>query len=499
MRSAGAARAAPSAGDSLSTREQVAAENVRDLVLALLPRRMSLVQGPPGTGKTEFAASAVLIWALLQGERQAAAPSILVTGVSHESVSNVLRRCAAVAPLFLAAWRACSSAPLPEIRVERWVVKEKHRLIQGSLNRPDLGFSVLSARINAPKDESGLTSDEHPLVAQLQARPALRLVGFVTAQLPNMMPGASTAPRFQYIVFDEASQTKMQDALLALPLLDKGAGQMLVIGDHRQLGPVEKGPAAGDRRYLVRKHRPYMSLYDFIAQWVKPEALSYTFRLQEDAWRLIAPIYALDGVRIQGRSRERAHPMDVTKLLDGTDWEGICLLTYDPVPWKGDDKINPIEIAITKKLKETASAAILKNTVVLSPFKDQDELMAISDFGGTVNSMQGSEQDTVIYCAAGTGASLARSEEFILDLKRANVAMSRSKQRLIIIAASDLLDYTPSSPEGYEFMLLWKYLRKYASRSLIGSPFTVSFQPDEDIEETKEIEVRALAPAKRTD
>jgi hypothetical protein len=49
--------------------------------------------------------------------------------------------------------------------------------------------------------------------------------------------------------------------------------------------------------------------------------------------------------------------------------------------------------------------------------------------------------------------------EFILDPHRANVAFTRSKQRLIVVCARDLLDVAPTAYERYQDAVLWKLLR----------------------------------------
>ena len=486
-----------SGGSGEPTYEQTAAAAAQRVVIEMLPRRLGLVQGPPGTGKTEFAALAILVWALIQVERTPDdLPAVFVTGVSHQSVSNVLRRCAMVAPLLAGAWRMTSpltgdreatGRAAAAIRIDRWSIKPDHKLLDAPLAGPEGRLSIVDSRIAAVQGHVQAESyDEQPDAwSEIRARAAIRIVGCVTAQLPNLAADAPIVEKpFRYMVFDEASQTKLQDALLALPLLDHKRGQVLAVGDHRQLGPVEKGVGDADLRYLVRLHRPYGSFYDFVGNHVRPEPLSYTFRLQEDAWRLIASIYQADGVRLHGRSRGHApHPTSATELLSGTvDWEGVCLLTYDAVRWSGDYKVNPIEIAIIDALFQNGSDAMLDQTVILAPFRVQEDALE-AKFGearvGTVDSMQGAERPTVIYSATGAAAALTRFEDFMIDLRRSNVAMSRSKKRLIVIASKDLLSYTPSTPEAFEVMRIWKHLRRYADRQLEGSPFHVTVS-DED-------------------
>ena len=80
--------------------------------------------------------------------------------------------------------------------------------------------------------------------------------------------------------------------------------------------------------------------------------------------------------------------------------------------------------------------------------------------GDTVERLQGDERPTVIVSATASDPSaIAQSAEFILDLNRANVAFSRTEDRLIVVCSSALLDHMPVEVEHYESAMLWKALR----------------------------------------
>ena len=55
--------------------------------------------------------------------------------------------------------------------------------------------------------------------------------------------------------------------------------------------------------------------------------------------------------------------------------------------------------------------------------------------------------------------AIAETAEFILNLNRANVAFTRSKRRLIVVCARDLLDFVPTAYKVYQDAILWKLLR----------------------------------------
>lgn len=79
----------------------------------------------------------------------------------------------------------------------------------------------------------------------------------------------------------------------------------------------------------------------------------------------------------------------------------------------------------------------------------------------TVEKLQGQEAPIVIYsaCVSDVG-SLAKSSEFYTSLQRANVAFTRTQQRLIVVVSQSMLAYAPADSAQYDSMALWKELRR---------------------------------------
>ncbi|GLI64425.1 hypothetical protein VaNZ11_007636 [Volvox africanus] len=78
----------------------------------------------------------------------------------------------------------------------------------------------------------------------------------------------------------------------------------------------------------------------------------------------------------------------------------------------------------------------------------------------TVERMQGGEAEIVIFSAtASDAATLERSEEFYSSVCRANVAFSRARQRLIVVASRAFLEQLPTSYSRYSGLMLWRQLR----------------------------------------
>ena len=54
----------------------------------------------------------------------------------------------------------------------------------------------------------------------------------------------------------------------------------------------------------------------------------------------------------------------------------------------------------------------------------------------------------------------------MLDLQRSNVAFSRTKRRLFVVASQVLFDHIPSEVDVYATARLWKHLRHLCSEVL---------------------------------
>jgi superfamily I DNA and/or RNA helicase len=102
----------------------------------------------------------------------------------------------------------------------------------------------------------------------------------------------------------------------------------------------------------------------------------------------------------------------------------------------------------------------------------------------TVERLQGGEQTNIIVSATVSDPiAMAQAGEFVLDLQRANVAFSRTKQRLFVVASQVLFDHIPSQVDVYATAKLWKHLRYLCQRCIstqhIGEHRVVHLAPEE--------------------
>ena len=73
---------------------------------------------------------------------------------------------------------------------------------------------------------------------------------------------------------------------------------------------------------------------------------------------------------------------------------------------------------------------------------------------------QGSERDLIVVSATASDPDYILSEaEFLLNPNRLNVALSRPRRKLIVLASGALLRLLTSDPDLFEQAALWKRLR----------------------------------------
>jgi hypothetical protein len=75
----------------------------------------------------------------------------------------------------------------------------------------------------------------------------------------------------------------------------------------------------------------------------------------------------------------------------------------------------------------------------------------------TVERYQGGEADFIIISSTVSDPDYVRSEsDFLLNLNRINVAISRMKKKLVIVASRSIFEFMPQDAKDYDKALLWR-------------------------------------------
>jgi ATP-dependent RNA/DNA helicase IGHMBP2 len=238
----------------------------------------------------------------------------------------------------------------------------------------------------------------------------------------GLMDGQVQKLDYQTLIIDEAGQCLEPLAWCIIPLAEK----VILAGDHLQLPPT--------------------ILSDKAAQ------LGLRHSILEVCFSKIDQIYLLD---TQYRMRESIAQFSNEYFYDGKLKTPIHLLNtgehitfYDTAGAGFDEErgpdgtslMNKGEIDIILKIIEKDNLQ-LNNTAVISPYSGQvtlaKDLLKSTLRISTIDSFQGQEEENVII-------SLVRSNNegqigFLKDYRRMNVAMTRAKEKLIIIGDSSTL------------------------------------------------------------
>lgn len=442
-----------------------------------LNTRIQLLQGPPGTGKTNTTAIALLLRIMA---RASIGDVIFVAAHTHTAIDNLLQRIDEMESYF----RQQASAH--------------------GLSMPNISLlkAVGSEYSSMPGGDVDVVDPKHPSnkIRGLQ-RSSVVIVGGTTASILKMWENRGARLRDQrasLLVIDEASMMVFPHFLALATTVDTSSGQIMLAGDHRQLAPIVAHDWENEDRPPVKLYQPFVSAYEAIHEIetktsisesaVCQSALQYTFRLPAEIRELIRRLYRLDNIELEGRPQEYSGHL-IEAVAEGWSrlWQeetGLYLVTHNE---RGSKLSNELEVRIIEHLLEASGTQPAKSIAVVTPHRGQRGLLRrrlvsfLDQSGGpidiidTVERLQGGQRETVIVSATESDPSaICSNTEFILDLRRSNVAFSRARKRLIVVCSESLLNFIPAEYEDYESTLLWKALRDLCSRELMSTNLEVN-------------------------
>jgi len=437
-----------------------------------------LVQGPPGTGKSYSTAFALL--ARLQGalacDREfriiLSCKTHAATDVLIENLAAAQAKLATVAgthPEIFDAWfdRRLLDIPLFRFRgrkghpgivpVPRDTEKEKGELRAWRRFR-DAPRCVIAA---TPGGIYGLVKDQHD---------SKHLFGNVLAHC---------------LVLDEASQMNLPEAIMAaLPLAPDG--NVIVVGDHRQMPPIVKNDWAAERRQTFSEFRTYESLFLTLLQQQPPKIdFEESFRLHADmAEFLRKEIYVKDGINFHSNQRAALDDLAygdsfLTAVLSPR--HALTVVVHDEAESQVANEferklMGPILAALAEPdghnlgpdtglgvvVPHRAQRAALIEEVRAVSIRNPDGEVEVSAVD-TVERFQGRERDVMLFGATESDRDyLLVAGAFLLDPRRLNVALSRAKQKMILVASRSVFEIFSADEETFANAQLWKNLHRTA-------------------------------------
>ncbi len=449
------------------------AEQQRFIERVFGKEQIVMLQGPPGTGKTETLQLAVL--AHVAAHRAKSRCRVLMVAPTHKAIQEFVSKLAR-------CWQEyCRGGgkDLKDLNI--------YRVLSSSVSsaKPIDGVKY----VNYNEDEETVKELKDCLINQEALTPTPSgsdplILCLTPPGLYGLMKkiGDSEPPWgeafFDLLVVDEASMMRLPELILSGSFLSKSS-QILVAGDHRQLPPIQahnwekedrrtleemasflsamdflrllrqedlgieriscKHPADIPAERLCESHRCHSIVAEFLREWVY-EKDKIDFR-SDQKQTLAASEPKTDGLRVV------LEPENVFVLIVHDEAESF--------------QSNVVEASIVEALVRNVKS---DGIGVITPHNAQKGLLKNMLSEGcenarvdTVERFQGGEADFIIISSTVSDPDYVRSEsDFLLNLNRINVAISRMKKKLVVIASRSIFEFMPQDAKDYDKALLWR-------------------------------------------
>jgi len=298
---------------------------------------------------------------------------------------------------------------------------------------------------------------------------------------------------FDLLVVDEASMMRMPELILSGSFLTKNS-QILIAGDHRQLPPIVSHNWEKEDRRTLEETASFLSAMDFLRllrnedlgleriKCVNPADIP-TVRLCEShrCHSVIADflkewVYEKDKINFHSDQKET-----LTSAKPKTDGLSavfepenvLVLIVHDEAE---SFQSNYVEASIVNAIVRCVPS---ETVGVITPHNAQKGLLKnlLADSYSetrvdTVERYQGGEADFIIISSTVSDPDYIRSEsDFLLNLNRINVAISRMKKKLVIIASRSIFEFMPQDAKDYDKALLWRGIAQTVGYTANSKPY----------------------------
>ncbi|KAG5649646.1 hypothetical protein H0H81_002716 [Sphagnurus paluster] len=423
-------------------------------VKSVLQKPISLIQGPPGTGKTVTSASIVYHLAKMNpGQVLVCAPSNVAVDQLTEKIHNTGLK---VVRLTAKSREALDSSV---------GFLTLHQQVANSTTHVELQKLIML------KTEQGeLSSNDERKYKTLIRQCEKEILGAADVICCTCVGAGDprlSKLKFRTVLIDEATQAAEPECMIPLVL---GCKQVVLVGDHQQLGPVimnKKAARAGltqslFERLVVLGNRPirlqvqyrmHPCLSEFPSNMFYEGTLQNGVTAPERLRKNVDFPWPLPDTPMSRRDFEQWH-----FLLEQVGWvpiPGENLAEYQLICYRTE--ASNVEKIVTKFFK---SGVVPGQIGVVTPYEGQRSyIVNYMQFNGSlkkdlykeievasVDAFQGREKDYIIL-------SCVRSNEhqgigFLNDPRRLNVALTRAKYGVVILGNPKVLSKHP----------LWHYL-----------------------------------------
>ncbi len=410
-------------------------------VKSVLQKPLSLIQGPPGTGKTVTSATIIYHLAKINGGQ------VLVCAPSNVAVDQLCER--------------IHKAGLKTVRVTAKSREDVESPV-GFLSLHEQvrmnDSNVELVKLNQLKSELGeLSSQDEKKYKQLTRsaeREILTNADVICCTCVGAGDPRLSRFKFRTVLIDESTQSAEPECMIPLVL---GCKQVVLVGDHQQLGPVimnKKAAKAGLNQSLFER---------LVILGCAPIRLNVQYRmhpcLSEFPSNMFYEGSLQNGVTMQQRLRR---DVDFPWPVVDSPMMFWSNLGNEEISASGTSYLNRTEASnVEKIITRFFKAGVQPGDIgIITPYEGQRSYVVSSmQTNGTfkkenykeievasVDAFQGREKDFIVL-------SCVRSNDhqgigFLSDPRRLNVALTRAKYGLVILGNPKVLSKHP----------LWHYL-----------------------------------------
>lgn len=451
-----------------------------------------MLQGPPGTGKTRFTVAPTLLSRAYAAINQDQPFRGVVSAVSHTAVNEALEGTIdldtdcppGTGEDEVTFIRVMSSAGQsindPRVETINYNADDNTAQLEDLFDRYFADDRDISNRVvffSTPTSLRGLFN-----------RMTDRVDEFDYDEIEDFLQSQDASP-FDLAVVDEASMMDLPLFLLVGSYVDEN-GQLILVGDHRQMQPIQKHDWEEEDREPIEQHVPFLSALDFIRYLRGETELEYFDRPVEvpDEPDETLPVYRLN---LTYRLPQEPADMHTDLFYEDDDIDLISAGDNDEIPevdgpaanvLNTDDRVmllvhNENQSQKTNAVEQALIAELLNSVDIHPPDEDEPDDDAVTagvvvpfraqrrDVIGfvspdaavdTVERFQGGERDLMILSmTASDRGYISQISEFLLEPNRFNVGASRMKQKVVIIASAGLFEESSDDVDTFEEQKAW--------------------------------------------
>ncbi|XP_068154504.1 regulator of nonsense transcripts 1 homolog [Drosophila tropicalis] len=396
-----------------------------------LQRPLSLIQGPPGTGKT--VTSATIVYQLVKQH----GGTVLVCAPSNTAVDQLTEK---IHRTNLKVVRVCAKS--------REAIDSPVSFLALHNQISNIKANTELKKLQQLKDETGeLSSADEKRYRSLKRsteNQLLEAADVICCTCVGAGDGRLSRIKFTSILIDESMQSTEPECMVPVVL---GAKQLILVGDHCQLGPVvmcKKAARAGLSQSLFER---------LVVLGIRPFRLEVQYRMHPELSQFPSNFFYEGSLQNGVCAEDRRLKLDFPWPQPERPMFFLVTQGQEEIAGSGTSFLNRTEAANVEKITTRFLKAGVKpeQIGIITPYEGQRAyLVQYMQYQGSLHSrlyqeieiasvdaFQGREKDIIIM-------SCVRSNErqgigFLNDPRRLNVALTRAKYGIIIVGNPKVL------------------------------------------------------------